>query len=72
MNRENAIAALRDLPLVARSVQYLRSEWRVEGKALHFAVRENCEHGGSFHSRQCAILTPYQAKAARKVVAEFA
>lgn len=72
VNRSNAIMVLREASSdVARSIYYIRSEWALEGNTLHFAVRENCEQGGSYHRRLSTTLTAYQAKAARKLVAEF-
>jgi len=72
MNKANAEKTLRQVPSLARSLDYQRSEWRLDGKLLHFAVRENCEHGGSYHSQSCKLLDAYQAKAARKLLAKRA
>ena len=70
MNKANAEKTLRQIPGLARSLDYKRSEWRLDGTLLHFAVRENAEHGGSYHSQSCMVLDAYQAKAARKLLAD--
>ena len=69
MNRANAEKILRQVSDLSRSMDYRRPEWLLEGKLLHYAVRENAEHGGSYHSRRCVWLDGYQAKAARKLLA---
>ena len=69
MNKANAEKTLRQVPGLARSLDYQRSEWDLHGKLLHYAVRENAPHGGSYHCRTCVWLTAYETKAARKLLA---
>ena len=68
MNIVNAEKTLRQIPELARSLDYKRAEWELAGGLLYYAVRVNLEHGGSYHCSKCMWLNRYQAKAARKLL----
>jgi len=75
MNINTAKTILRTtVPLLGRSLDYGKPwvlERRVEGTLLNFVICENREHGGSYQSRECVYLTPYQARCARKIISAY-